>query len=548
MKWMTTLISLSSFSLHSAMAMVPFTLSDPVPALSSSYTQGSSNTYIYTLTNNVPNLTQPITVYGISNPVSRVTVANDCGNTMPRGPSTCNIGIQIAPTVVDSGQLINQILSVGYFGRTPLQKTIQFSVPATTLSAMLTAAGQGSSTNPILAQSVDGGNTWSMVSNIVGLPVNGSLSAASCTGGLSTPWCVAGGNNISTSRPLLIQSVDRGQTWETQVVGQNLNNGVINATSCSGTGSQAMCIGVGQFTDPTVSLADAFIVQSNDGGTHWTQASLPAPPPVLDDRLRTASCSGQGANAICIAGGAQSGAPLLLQTRNRGTNWNRITSETNQGQILGSSCSGSDDSATCIAVGVKRPTGIDEPYIIQTTNGGSAWNEPTISGVPARGFFNAASCVGSAGNTSCTAVGSTALTGSALIAHSDDDGSTWSVVNLPTGLTTATLTTISCAGDSSNGYCIAAASNQVIQSNDSGASWSLVSIAGLANTVIFVGSSCSQNGENVICTLVGRDNGATGIIPQVVQTLDTGSNWHIVTVENAPANGRFNRTGTTGTA
>jgi hypothetical protein len=111
-----------------ALASQPVTISDPSPSIDSSYKVGETKTVIYTVTNNVPGQSEPITVTGISVPVSRVAVAHDCGNALPIGPSTCNIGILIAPIISEVGQSINQSLIVNYQGRTPLIKSIAFTV------------------------------------------------------------------------------------------------------------------------------------------------------------------------------------------------------------------------------------------------------------------------------------------------------------------------------------------------------------------------------------------------------------------------------------
>jgi hypothetical protein len=121
---------ISLFIMQSAYAEIPVTMSDPTPAIVSNTSAGSSNTYTYTITNNVPK-SFPITVRGISGPVTRVTSPyNDCGNALPVGPSTCNIQFSIAPTSSDSGQTYNQTLAVDYQGRLPLVGKISFTVAA----------------------------------------------------------------------------------------------------------------------------------------------------------------------------------------------------------------------------------------------------------------------------------------------------------------------------------------------------------------------------------------------------------------------------------
>jgi DNA-binding beta-propeller fold protein YncE len=110
-------------------AIQPVTMSGPIPALSPTYSAGSSHTVIYTITNRVPKCL-PITVEGISGSVRRIPVPNDCGAFLPPAlgtiPSTCNLGISISPTQAGVGLPVNQILQVNYQGRRPLQALISF--------------------------------------------------------------------------------------------------------------------------------------------------------------------------------------------------------------------------------------------------------------------------------------------------------------------------------------------------------------------------------------------------------------------------------------
>jgi hypothetical protein len=107
----------------SAFAIEPVTLSGPVPPLAQIYAAGSPQTVVYTITNQVPK-SLPIQLGGISGPVTRTSVANDCGNTLPSGPASCNIGIQIAP--IAAGTSINQTLQINFDGRAPLTSPISF--------------------------------------------------------------------------------------------------------------------------------------------------------------------------------------------------------------------------------------------------------------------------------------------------------------------------------------------------------------------------------------------------------------------------------------
>lgn len=125
---MKRIIALASVFFSTAtFAIPPVILSKPSPAISPTYNDNTSNIITYTITNNVPK-TLPLTVSGISNGIQRTTVPGDCGNTLPTGPSTCNIGINISPSSAQAGSTVNQTLKIDYQGRAPLTSSISFSV------------------------------------------------------------------------------------------------------------------------------------------------------------------------------------------------------------------------------------------------------------------------------------------------------------------------------------------------------------------------------------------------------------------------------------
>lgn len=126
MKWMISVGVMNIFLSPLAFANAPVTLSGPNPAIASSYAAGISNVITYTITNKVPK-SLPVNVSGVSGAITRTPVPNDCGNMMPPGPSTCNIGITIRATTDNIGSLINQTLLVDYAGRLPLSSTISFT-------------------------------------------------------------------------------------------------------------------------------------------------------------------------------------------------------------------------------------------------------------------------------------------------------------------------------------------------------------------------------------------------------------------------------------
>lgn len=125
MKWILGLVTLLLST--QLFAAPPVTLSEPSPPISAVYASQTATTVTYRIVNNVPKQL-PLTVGGLSDGLSRTTVTNDCGNTLPAGPAACNIGITISPLLAQAGSSVNQMLVIDFEGRTPLTTPISFSV------------------------------------------------------------------------------------------------------------------------------------------------------------------------------------------------------------------------------------------------------------------------------------------------------------------------------------------------------------------------------------------------------------------------------------
>lgn len=128
------------------------TMSGPTPAISATYPSDLTSTITYTISNYV---TQPLplSISGISPPIQRVTVSNDCGGRLlagnPSYPSTCQIGVAITPTQAELGSFISENMKINIGGRVPLMSSISFEVveggPA--LSSFVRSSGVADGTN-----------------------------------------------------------------------------------------------------------------------------------------------------------------------------------------------------------------------------------------------------------------------------------------------------------------------------------------------------------------------------------------------------------------
>jgi photosystem II stability/assembly factor-like uncharacterized protein len=350
-------------------------------------------------------------------------------------------------------------------------------------SGVCTAVGQ-SFNLPLLVISQDGGASWKNITNSVpGLPASG-LNASSCTGSGSSAICTAVGQDYTgTQPPLLLSSKDGGTTWAVKSVSDLTKDGYFNATSCTGSGSSAICTAVGH--DWTGNPAP--LVVSNDGGNTWTLKSVPNLS--THSEFNATSCTGSGSSAICTAAGKDGAGefpPLLAVSNDGGGTW-AIKSVAGLPQTLGtfkaSSCTGSGSTAICTAVG--RGIGdVSPPYLAVSTDGGTSWALKSVPGLPEHGGFNSISCTGSESSAVCVAAGQ-AGTGKnpPLLVVSQDGGNTWTMQSLPDLQGSGEFDAVSCKGSGSTAICTASGVDLsdnsqlplIVMSNDSGLTWTVQS-------------------------------------------------------------------------
>lgn len=525
-------------------AEVPVILSGPTPTIPSTLSINNPKTFIYTITNNVPKLSFPITIKGISPPVTRTIVANDCGNAIPPGPSTCNIGIRIAPTSASAGQSINQTLLVDYKGRVPLKSSIRFAIP-NSLNALLVAAGEdfNNTAPPILAESFNG-TSWFQPS-VPGLTNSGFFSGADCSGTGNTAVCVAAGNDFNTSLPLIVATTDGGATWSVKAI-PGAPTGQFNTASC--TPSVGICIAAGQALSAAPLLAT-----STNGGKTWGVQTITGSPGVAT--LIRSSCTGSGATAICIVVGDISGGtggPYLAETIDGSTTWSSVTipGTVAQGIFSGAGCTGSGATAICVASGF--PLAAGPPILAETLDGGITWAYPSIAGLPAFGLFESSTCTGGS-NSLCVAVGQdTSVTGAPIIAQSINGGP-WSLVSI-SGIPSndVEFSDVACTGSGSNAVCAAVGDDLVNNigtiavTTNGGASWAFKPIANNPPLGVYFSASCTGSGSSAICIAVGEVDPNISIGPPLIAaSIDGGNTWSVQTVPNQTTSGTYSASGAT---
>ena len=310
-------------------------------------------------------------------------------------------------------------------------------------TAICTAVGENfANLIPVLAVSTNGGATWTM-KTVANAPANGYFLGTSCTGTGATAICTAAGQVAATNidPPMLAVSTNGGATWTIKTVANTPpTNGSYYTTSCTGTGTTAICTVVGiEFSfSPTTSYHPLLAV-SRDGGATWSPVHINN----NQGLLFATSCTGTGATAICTAAGqkfSNNSTPLLIVSRNGGVTWTDISATIpnlpTNGQFNAASCTGTGATAICIAAG-QNLNGDSPPLLVVSTNGGVTWSQPTIPNLPAHGLFKTASCVGTGATAVCTAAGQiNPVTGAPLLVVSTNGGVTWNI-NTPTNNPTA---------------------------------------------------------------------------------------------------------------
>lgn len=485
------------------------------------------------------------------------------GTIAPSGTQTVNEGSSITFTATPQpGYLVYQWLLDGNLVQTggtsftlsniTANHTVQVSFA---LNSIAIAAGENFAETfpPLLVATTNGGNSWSTVS-ISGAPLTGSLASASCTGTGASSICITAGLDASGSElaPLLISSRDGANTWNK--VSDIPNTGLFSASSCSGNESTAICIAAGS---ENILSGPALLVVSRDGAASWSNATPSITGLSGTEQFSAAGCTGDGTTAICIVGGTStflSGSPVLATSLDGGATWNNISTTIGglpaNGVIRSASCTGTGATAICIAAG-REGFITSTPLLLGSTNGGNSFTNITgaIGGLPASGSFTEASCTGTGATAICIAVGqdNTGLQ-PPLLVLSTDGGNTWNnITAIPSLPNDQAFYAASCTGSGSNAICIAAGGAEdgsqpplLVVSKDGGASWQVVTnISGLPGNGVFFAANCSGTGSSAICIAAGQSRAGTNP-PLLVMSTDGGNTWTNVIPSGLPSTGVFN--------
>jgi hypothetical protein len=263
---------------------------------------------------------------------------------------------------------------------------------ATTPVCVATGTGfNGTTPVPFVVASTDGGHTWA-IKTITGLVGATAFNKPSCTGDNTSTLCVATGLQADPvsgyNIPLIAVSTD-GDTWTVKSIAglpAPTTNSQLYQVSCAGTGSAAFCAAIGDVD------GNKSIITSTDAGNTWTLANITATPTGGD--YYSVNCSAGAGYGICsVSGGfapARAAGPFVLQSIDGAQTWNAVTIPglpTTDGQFNSTTCTGSGANAICIASGYQAIAGGVAPLLAQTTNGGSTWAMQTVTSMPTDALF-----------------------------------------------------------------------------------------------------------------------------------------------------------------
>ena len=475
---------------------------------------------------------------------------NANGTISPGTPQTVSYNGSVTFTATpNSGYAVNQWLldgnavQTGGTSYTLSNVTANHGVQATfiSVSGIITAVGD-SGTTPIIAASTNGGTNWSLQTIT---PFSGFFNSSSCTGSGSTAICTAVGA-INSGAGVIAQTTDGTATWTEPTITNNPALGEYFSTSCVGTGATAICTAAGNSTSGAITAP--LLAATTNGGSAWAVETITNIP--ANGSFNATSCTGTASTAICVAAGENLNSlpatPLIAMTTDGSNTWSTVTSITgipSTGMFNGSSCTGSGSTAICIAVGQNTASSPNSPLLVITTDGGSTWSTQSITS--SSGSFTGASCTGSGSTAICVAVGTIGV--NPLLAVSTDGGSTWSIPTI-TGLPSGNFDGVSCQGTGSTAVCAAAGGNSttglplLVQSTDGGNTWAIQTVSGATVAGGFNDISCTGVGATTKCAAVGS---ATSGAPYLAVTTNGGAAWATTTVPSYTTGNLFG-TGATG--
>lgn len=253
--------------------------------------------------------------------------------------------------------------------------------------------GGFASSPSLLLSTTDGGATWKEQAFPAGLTMDDIAFPSPRSG-----WAV--GFDQGTGGVAILHTVDGGHTWTHQALPPTLGSATLNAVTFVDP-LHGWVVGQSQNSFPFTAL----VLETADGGTSWTVASLPST--AANSSLSDVAFS--DASTGWAVGGSQGPPATILGTTDGGATWSVDAVPSGVTELLSVTARGND----AWAAGVSGSAGV-----LISSQGGGAWQaETTPASTGLTGVSFASTTTGWA-----TGVGTS---GSPLVLRTGDGGSTW---------------------------------------------------------------------------------------------------------------------------
>lgn len=522
---------------------VTLTTTTAFPTPPSTIPVGDTTYACYTLTNNSGSAA-PLSITALSSPL---TIASSvlagctstgfpiCSTSLTNG-STCTIEIAATPSSTQANQTFNQTLSVSYGDKKPVTAALSVQVANASANAALIAVGQSydgaiAAQAPMIATGTPDSSNDAMDWSLPLLPTLATYATASAilnTGSCYDNFCVAGGENYGTPSAgyptgpaVLFQSNNYGAYWTTPAGGLGPTQAMINASSCTTSGSTNIFCLVGGTNYSSLFLYYNATISSTSAGTWGTTGTDTSSPVINSISCSNRTNSPSTTTATCIAGGYNTAGAILTSVVQNSTATPSTTVLTlfkSLAQITSVSCTpntaGSD--VFCMVVGFTTGGNPAIYYDNTTQSTGTLavnWINTTMPDFSSiTGKLNSVSCTTTSSRVFC-AVGGSNTTNNASLLYAINVASgtptTPTLISTPTP-TDRTINSVSCtAPDGITADTATCLANEASTSASAAASklWGISESGGTINS----GSSTSTAwiGANNVITNVTCTPAAT---------------------------------------
>lgn len=289
---------------------------------------------------------------------------------------------------------------------------------------------------PLLASSLDEGNTWNYLdmlhqSPLLPNPLYSKFHDITC----AESFCIAAGKYTNTDNltlPLLAHGQYQPEiVWHflTENIQQHLPEdfyaGHFNQVSCN----NHICVAAGEYSNQ-IRHRLPLLMQSDETGQNWQIPVMDFPTDFHEGNFQSINCN----ETLCLATGdyhnGRYNKPLLMKSIDQGTTWQSVSIVTPENYPEGTLMHASCEKQWCVAAGALIDVDLSRPFLVFSDNGGQQWQYSDYisnDGLP-EAFVSGQLTYTACNALRCMAAGSYYdLSGShPLIAVSADQGKTWS--------------------------------------------------------------------------------------------------------------------------